>query len=81
MDTVEFRLSLEEIQEHLVVPCVQRVEVLTAIVQEHVEYSSFVFCFNKKLVRIIFGELLDFGRYALLGKLRDENQLMVNVWQ
>ena len=40
-----------------------------------------MFCLNKKLVRIVFCELLDLGRHALLGKLRDKYQLMINVRQ
>jgi hypothetical protein len=40
-----------------------------------------MFCLKKELVRIIFGELLDLGRNPLLGELRDEYQLMINVWE
>lgn len=40
-----------------------------------------MFCLKKKLVRIVFCEVLDLVRHALLGELRDENQLMINVRQ
>ena len=81
LHTVEFRLAMEEVQEHLMVPCIQRGEVLTAIVQKHVEHFIFVFCLKKELVRIVFGELLDLGRHPLFRELRDEYQLMINIWK